>query len=244
MTTTNAPALNRRFIILLFCFAVVGTLAHSICCQPHNETSLNQLEQSNAKNAFKLVKQFKQHLKTKLWQIYNSTQLLHGSAFVNQSSESGCFGQLKTALESPVETASFEWLLQSMIFCCCRCLMITTHLTWIIFIAVYDSSGGLPNGFLSGTTISLGDFDQCLRVDEYDQFLDTQYCLLTLKARRSEKYLPFQFDEQQNNALSHWEREHIDKWLVTDNKVPIVIGMCLPSLCNQQEKDQIAHGGK
>lgn len=109
---------------------------------------------------------------------------------------------------------------------------------------MYDSSGTAPSGLLSGTTISLGDFDQCLRVAENGQFDETQYCLLTLKARRRGTFNYFQFDEQQESQLTAWEREHLEKWLITDNKVPIVVGLCLPALCNEKEKDIIAKGGK
>ena len=118
-TSRNTPSMtpntsSHRFTILLFCFAALGGLVLPISAQSHNETSVNQLERANAQNALDLVKHYKEKLKIKLWEIYNRTQVLPGMGAVNRSSQNGCFGQLKSALESPVDTVSFEWLLQSM----------------------------------------------------------------------------------------------------------------------------------
>lgn len=135
---------------------------------------------------------------------------------------------------------------------------------FIPFSSVYDSSGSLPSGILSGTTTSLGDFEQCLHGVPRDfaslpssnsgggdqqkatSFsYDTQYCLLTLRARRSEqqRFTPLNFGNSSTSPSSAWERDHLQRWLVTDNKVPIVVGLCLPASCNGEERLALGRAG-
>lgn len=106
---------------------------------------------------------------------------------------------------------------------------------------MYDSSGSTPTGIVSSTTTSLGDFDQCLRISETGQFEETKYCLLTLHHRRSSKYSPILFDQQQT---SPWVQNRLGQLLDADNKVPIVVGLCVPAQCTSTELGYVAQSSE
>lgn len=108
---------------------------------------------------------------------------------------------------------------------------------------MYYSSGSTPSGIFSGTTTSLGDFDQCLRIGEMDNFPDTQYCLLILRIHRRAKFTPYQFNLQQKETITLWARERLDGLLATDNRVPIAVGICMPIQCTVPEMNHIVHSG-
>lgn len=117
---------------------------------------------------------------------------------------------------------------------------------FFVIVLVYDSTGSLPSGLLSGTFTSLGDFDQCVRIAQhYPKFYEsryaTKYCMLTVNVKRKRKYQMFNWNHEQRRKLTAWEGDTLTRWLVTDNRVPLTIGLCLPESCAAPEVVDIAN---
>lgn len=188
---------------------------------------------------------------TRLHDAGNALQLIHtakadiqrrlGSILVlgNTSTSSHCSSIIHNALHGSTSSPQFEWLLQSKLLACCVPELSFQYL-------VYDSSGSPPSGLLSGTVSSLGDYDQCIHISQkYPQFstsqYETQYCILTLNVRRAHKYQTFNWSREERQRLTAWEGDALQSLMITDNRVPIAIGLCLPQSCTAHEATQIAN---
>ena len=254
--TLSLPAFITTFIIFS---AIVAPVQSSST----NVTSTEELERQAVENALQLVLQYKQSVRERLWAVANRTEVVTSSSktATKTGDSPGCLQQLRSALSGPLDRPPFEWLLQSKYLEKKKSEFSNDFHT---LFSVYDSSGSLPSGLLSGTTTSLGDFEQCLHgvSKEFSSLsasngsgddlqkvtsssYDTQYCLLTLRARRSEqqRFTSLNF-ENSSTSSSAWERDHLQRWLVTDNKVPIVVGLCLPASCNGEERLALGRAGK
>lgn len=101
---------------------------------------------------------------------------------------------------------------------------------------VIDANGRLPSGMLSGTTTSLGDYDQCLEIR--DQFSDRafvgKYCLATLGLPRQKRF--DRIDWLDNSTLKHpWLSDYFVKWHANDNYFSMARSLCFPSICSAQD---------
>jgi Nose resistant-to-fluoxetine protein, N-terminal domain len=108
--------------------------------------------------------------------LWSSVQVFQHLA---ASSSAECSNHSATLLQS-LNNATF-WAVQSKP----RSFCYFNYITWLggkfterRFFAVLDSSANIPAGVLEGSIYNLGDFDECLSVD--NGRIQGQYCLATL----------------------------------------------------------------
>ena len=97
-----------------------------------------------------------------------------------------------------------------------------------------DSAASLPSGILTSTITQLGDFDQCVAIDGefgHKPFVG-KYCLATVNLPRAA------YDPIVVNATTlkpSWIGKYIEQWHHLDNRYPLAVGICFPSICHQNE---------
>lgn len=110
---------------------------------------------------------------------------------------------------------------------------------------VLDSNGYLPSGLLSGTFTALGNYDQCLSIHSSDYDIGGKYCLLKIRPTlpKKKKVIPFK-DRiiNLNNSLLNikWIDEIFVKNLHYFYYYYIMIGICVPSTCDESDIKIIA----
>lgn len=74
------------------------------------------MERKYVQNALNLVKEYKESVREKLWQVANRSEEVERSLVAEKpevDKEGGCLKDLRAALRSSVDKPSFEWLIQS-----------------------------------------------------------------------------------------------------------------------------------
>jgi hypothetical protein len=102
---------------------------------------------------------------------------------------------------------------------------------------VWDSNGHWPSGILSGSFSSFGDYDQCLSIKaEKNSFsLSGKYCFLELRPP-----IPVQKVNLNNTKYDkYYYQSVINYWVKMDGFAPLANGICVPSICNDQEIEQV-----
>lgn len=96
-----------------------------------------------------------------------------------------------------------------------------------------------PTGILSGSTTSLGDFDQCMSTS--GTFKGTplvgKYCLATIalpKIDRLAKPLTVNLSSDLGESPK-WIGKHIRQWHFNDDWYDMANGVCFPSICKTEE---------
>jgi len=122
--------------------------------------------------------------------------------------------------------------------------------TWFLFVCLVIDSYGRPSaGFLDGTVTSLGDYDECLRV-EFPKFYGDEiatvgkYCILRLNFPVPRKPARIRYHEPLVNLngtnLHETVWSHLAKHI---NSVYTVkgfrFGVCLPSTCSVEELEPL-----
>lgn len=98
---------------------------------------------------------------------------------------------------------------------------------------MWDSNGHFPSGILSGTFFEPGNFDECLKITSERDQIEGKYCILEVK-------IPNTDDIARENR--HWTNiiQYLNKWSYfsgVDN------GICIPSVCSDQELQAIIPHG-
>lgn len=86
---------------------------------------------------------------------------------------------------------------------------------------------------------TVGSFDECLSVratkeDEQDWF-EGKYCLATLTTPRLGYYTPREDIDKLTNHSTDYFTVLASKWLQIQNRFPLALGICVPSLCTTQQ---------
>ncbi len=106
-----------------------------------------------------------------------------------------------------------------------------------------DSWGRIPNGIISGTVLSLGDYDQCVDIENIDirgQLINGKYCLLKIMPQMPTKGSLINLNESVyanswvNNFAKNNARDYSNIW----NSI------CIPSVCTESEIILILQSGK
>lgn len=107
--------------LLVLFTALSGVSGNHLSVVSSNGTSSipSSLDRLYAQNAVNLVRHFESQIRDQLLDAFNrSTALLKSSpSTVNRSLTQGCYEQVRLALHSPLNSTSFEWLLQSEYTC-------------------------------------------------------------------------------------------------------------------------------
>lgn len=94
---------------------------------------------------------------------------------------------------------------------------------------VYEANGKPKNGKLFGYNGDLGDYDQCLTIqnDPNAQIKFTgQYCLVSIQSEESESIKNQPLYKKNIQKLSESSK------FITDFSLGMIQGVCLPSTCN------------
>ncbi|KAK8782321.1 hypothetical protein V5799_016337 [Amblyomma americanum] len=106
---------------------------------------------------------------------------------------------------------------------------------------IVDSSGKYPTGFLHGTSVDLGAYDECVATvvrDEYD-YIQTrgQYCVLQLQLMGNDSAVEYfvpaatMVHKRASNFISYW----------TDPLAPGArIGICIVDRCSEEDIEALA----
>jgi len=97
--------------------------------------------------------------------------------------------------------------------------------------------GRWPSGFLSGSFSSFGDYDQCLSIKSEESSLpiNGKYCFMELRPPK-----PVQEINLNNTKYKNFHYESvINYWIKMDGFSPVANGICLPSVCTENEIQQI-----
>ena len=105
---------------------------------------------------------------------------------------------------------------------------------------VLDANGHFPSGLMSGTLTSLGDYDQCLSVEDIEYNIRGQYCLLKAKSELPPKKKVITFKDRfltLNGTELHntWIDKHLVKNLYNFYYFSVTNGICVPSACSQSD---------
>ena len=92
----------------------------------------------------------------------------------------------------------------------------------------------VPAGIMLGTTVELGDFDGCVKINNQQDGVVGQYCIATLNIPRSKLFSPTNISEVLSSQPK-WKSKMIQKWYDFDNHFKLARGFCSPSECNSQD---------
>lgn len=95
---------------------------------------------------------------------------------------------------------------------------------------VIDASGKQNPGFLKGSINSLGDYDQCLAINNQELDLVGQYCTVSFTMETENDVIGIK-----NQVL-----EHLNRSIPVARFYEIMSGLCLPANCNQDDVKQLA----
>ncbi len=117
------------------------------------------------------------------------------------------------------------------------------------FISVIDAMGKFPSGFLEGTVTNLGDFDECIDIDvpfEDEMSFRGKYCLFYMTPELPPKPTIIKHSDQVFN-LSGTQAEGTFFEYISNSSSGVYsvkhfrIGICVPSICRNEEIQQIGY---
>ena len=106
---------------------------------------------------------------------------------------------------------------------------------------VLDANGHWPSGMMSGTLTSLGDYDQCLDVDNQEEHrIVGQYCLMKVGPELPPKKPVITFKDRFINVSgthfqNTWIESHVIKSLYNFYYFSMTNGICVPSTCTRED---------
>lgn len=104
------------------------------------------------------------------------------------------------------------------------------------------SKRSLLGGLVADEFSNLGDFDDCLDVSVKDKRDDQElnfagkYCLASLKTPTLDYYpLAVENEVLANLTATNYIQNLARQWLVFRNRFPYVQGLCVPSVCSEEQ---------
>ncbi|KPM03504.1 osmotic avoidance abnormal protein 3 [Sarcoptes scabiei] len=149
---------------------------------------------------------------------FNTFVINHANVFNDSSNDQGlainpkCLEIIDYMLRSPLDE---EWILKSI-----------------------DSGFRLPSGILSGTTTSLGDFDQCISIQNEifkNESFHGRYCFATLSIPRTELFRNSMPIDSERFGNQSWLIDSIQRWYHNDNFYSTAIALCFPTICEPND---------
>lgn len=100
------------------------------------------------------------------------------------------------------------------------------------------SKRSLIGGLVAEEYSNLGDFDDCLGVSatEKDMRFEGKYCLASLKTPTLDYYTSTVENQVLANfSATNYVQQLARQWLVIRNRFPYVQGLCVPSICSEEQ---------
>ena len=109
----------------------------------------------------------------------------------------------------------------------------------MFFKLVLNSWGKFPNGIISGTVMNFGDYDQCIDIKEdiNGHSMSGKYCFLKVIPKFPLKQSIIPYETIYKNSL-------IKTFVKNAPENIIWNGICIPSLCSQQQITSLFQNGK
>lgn len=112
----------------------------------------------------------------------------------------------------------------------CKLILSEIHNLTSWAVKFYDASGKFPDGLLSGSTFQLGNFDECLDIDESNAPRG-QYCLARISIKVPDFYAKLK------NSIWPNFRQSPSRYHEALNELRW--GICVPSSCTARDVEQV-----
>ena len=106
------------------------------------------------------------------------------------------------------------------------------------FVSVWDSNGHIPSGILAGSFFEPGNYDQCMEIKETPVVGHGKYCVLELRVPHPIRLVNF------NGTKYDHLTDGINFVTAWDHFSGIANGLCLPSVCTDDELAVIVPSGE
>ena len=102
---------------------------------------------------------------------------------------------------------------------------------------MWDSNGRWPSGLLSGSFFEFWDYDQCLAIKSSESSFEIggKFCFLELRPPEPVLKISLNNTKYQN----YYYESVINYWVKMDGFGPVSNGVCLPSVCTDEELQEI-----